>query len=144
MSKPYPINQEGADNATRDISNIMLEAGGVVPKKPMKPNRKKAKNKPGYDHECYTLKRNLSQLSNLLHKFPSDPFLRATFIKRKKEYRTLVKHKNKKYKEEIIKDIERLESTNPKEYWNLIHKLRDMENKTQNKKVEPNIGDLMG
>ena len=44
MSKPYPINQKGADNATRDISNIMLKAGGVVPKKPMKPNRKKAKN----------------------------------------------------------------------------------------------------
>ena len=84
MFKLYPINQEGENNATRDISNIMLPAGGVVPKKPMKPNLKKARNKPGYDHECYTLKCNLSHLSDLLHKFPSDPFLRATFIKEKR------------------------------------------------------------
>ena len=36
-----------------------------------------------------------------------------------------MKHKNKVYKEQILNQLETLQSSNPKEYWNLIHRLQD-------------------
>ncbi len=108
MTKYYPINQEGANKATEDLTKLILSSSTTANTKwthktkqqPMK------KHKPGYDNECSTIKRNLNHLSKLLHKYPNDPFIRSSLLKSKKQYKKLVKHKQKQYKEGIMYQIE--------------------------------------
>lgn len=42
----------------------------------------------------------------------------------KKSYRRLLKYKKLRFRENILQQIQTLESSNPKEYWNLVNKLR--------------------
>ena len=42
----------------------------------------------------------------------------------KKQYKKLLKHKKGKWNEQIISRLERLESDDPRQYWNLINELQ--------------------
>ena len=54
-----------------------------------------------------------------------------------------MKHKNNVYKEQILNQLETLQSSNPKEYWNLIHKLQDTDKEIGRVKIEPDMGTMI-
>jgi len=144
MSTFYQTNQEGTNKATEEITNIILDAGNSatsIKRKIKKMN--KAKHSAGYDTECHTLKKNMNQLSNLLHRFPKDPAIRTSYLLQKRQYKKLVKNKNKEFKQQILNQLETLQSSNPKEYWKLINKLREIDKDGTKKKNEPDFEALI-
>ena len=96
-----------------------------------KPAHKNIKPKKWYDKSCAEMSKHLKLTGYLLSKSPKDPYLRGSLIKTRKEYKKLLKLKKKEYHIDLIKTLEMLENNKPKEYWNLLRKLR--EDKQENK-----------
>jgi len=145
MSKYYPANKEGTNEATEDITKLILSPDTKVCIKRTIKRKQKSKiiHKPGYDNDCFVLKRNLNHLGKLLHKYPNDPWIKSSFLNNKKRYKKLVKSKQKQYKEVIMYQVEMLESTNPKEYWKLVHKLQNIDKDASKQNIEPDISALI-
>ena len=74
----------------------------------------KTNNKAGYDNDCLSLQKKTNRISMLLHKYPKEPFLRNSFLQKKRDYKKLVKRKNNEYKESILKQLEMMQSINLK------------------------------
>ena len=76
-------------------------------------------NKKWFDHSCHAMK------TKLLKRYPNDPYARGKLITTYKEYRKLIKRKNKEWQNLLIEKLQEFESSNPKEYWKLIKSLRE-------------------
>ena len=82
-------------------------------------------NKKWFDHSCHARKTKLNNLAKLLERYPNDPYVRGKLITTRKEYRKLIKRKNKEWQNSLIEKLQEFESSNPKEYWKLIKSLRE-------------------
>ena len=67
----------------------------------------------------------LKNLAKLLSKSPTGPYIRGKFCQVRKEYRKLIKLKKLEWKNEMITKLESLEAKDPKEYWEMVNKLRE-------------------
>ena len=82
-------------------------------------------NKKWFDHSCHVMKTKLNHPAKLLKGYPNHPYVRGKLITTCKEYRKLIKRKNRKWQNLLIEKLEEFESSNPKEYWKLIKSLRE-------------------
>ena len=71
------------------------------------------------------MKTKLNNLAKLLERYPNDPYVRGKLITTRKEYRKLIKKKNKEWQNLLIEKLQEFKSSNPKEYWKLIKSLRE-------------------
>ena len=114
--------------------NKIYEDSITAKKKPSKKNkqiRKKHKPKKWYDQTCYEVSKRLKLVAKLCAKTPNNPTLRGSLIKTTKEYKRLLKHKKREFNLQMIKQLERADDRNPKEYWKLVNELREKKrNKT--------------
>ena len=63
-------------------------------------------------------------LGKLCSKSPKDPFLRGRLITIKKQYKKLIRYKKISWQRNILRKLEEIELKDPKEYWNIIDKLK--------------------
>ena len=82
-------------------------------------------NKKWFDHSSHVLKTKLHNPAKLLKRYPYHPHVSSKLITTRKEYKKLIKRKNRKWKNLLIEKLEEFESSNPKEYWKLIKSLKE-------------------
>ena len=123
--------EKDIDDATKKINELFLFTLGAR-SKATKPRHRKNKPNKWYDKTCAELSKNLKLTAYLLSKSPKDPYLRGKLVKTRKEYKKLIKIKRNEYHNEMIRKLESIEENNPKEYWEIIQKLR---NKKQEQKI---------
>ena len=58
------------------------------------------------------------------HSIKFNKIIRNTYYKHYSEYRKLVKFKKKNFKKSIIKQLDELETKDPKQYWKLVNSLK--------------------
>ena len=87
--------------------------------------KKRNPRKAWYDQTCYEANKKLKNVAQLLTKSPTNPYLRGSFVKTRKEYKKLLKIKSKEWKQAMIHRLESIEEKDPKEYWKLINELRE-------------------
>ena len=81
-------------------------------------------HKKWFDKSCKELKNKVLGLGKLVQKYQSDPIIYGNFISAKKDYKRLIKKKERNYKNTILQSLTNLHSSNPKEYWNLVKLIR--------------------
>ena len=81
-------------------------------------------NKKWFGHSCHAMKTKLNNLAKLLERYLNNPYVRGKLITTRKEYRKLIKRKNKEWQNLLIENLQEFESSNPKKYWKLIKSLR--------------------
>ena len=87
---------------------------------------KKSKNhKKWYDVSCYEMNKKLKSIAKLNQKNPTNNEIRRNLNMVKKQYKKLLKDKKRKWSENIIRKIEKLQTEDPKQYWSLISELRN-------------------
>ena len=79
----------------------------------------------------------LTDASKNLNRYPKDPIVRGKYHKMKKEYKQLIKKPEHKFKEEMLKKISQLESTQSEVFWDMINKLRNKKNCSITDNIEP-------
>ena len=135
-------NQECIDSATDFLSDFIITSAiqashnGLILqtdhiKNISEPNwkfrKKKARKKvypKWHDETCLSMKKRIKQSSYLLKKYPKNSFLRDSLRSETKQYRKLVKSKQKEYVNQLFVDLDNLHSSNPKGYMDLVKSLR--------------------
>ncbi|KAL9969651.1 hypothetical protein ACROYT_G021888 [Oculina patagonica] len=101
-----------------------------VAKRSLVPSRKTRKytkkHKPWYDNTCRQLKKKLQKLVKEIT--PTAPqSLRQEYFAVKKKYKKLVKQMHKRYKNQLLNEINALNSNQSGDFWKLINKIRKNE-----------------
>jgi hypothetical protein len=120
------------DNVISELSEIITNAAdkaGIRQKRAVtnKAPKKKKRNKNWYDRDCKSMRRQLKTDGRRLHRNPFDPNLLNKFRYSRKMFKKLLNRKKKDYKQGILGQLESLQSNNPKVYWNLFKKLRELD-----------------
>ena len=130
MNRGYELKPESANKAAEDLTKLIREIAeqAIVLSKPKHNTNNQKRNKLGYDSECHQQKKKLRRLSKQLHSSPNNNNIKLSYLHNKRQYKKLVKSKERKCREEIINDLEQLQSNSPKSYWQLLSKLRNTKN----------------
>ena len=113
-----------------DIGNIVQEFTNIITpklsKRKKKNKPKKQKTKKWYDYTCHEMSMRLKNVAKLYVNSPSNPHIRGSFCKTRKEYKKLIKQKKREWTSNtMISKLETAETNNPKEYWEIINELRE-------------------
>ena len=124
--------QSALDSTNDNIEEVVSEFIKIVTpdsaKNRPKNMRKKAPKK-WYDLTCYEMSKRLKNVAKLYAKSPTNPHLRGSLCKTRKEYKKLLKLKKTEWRKEMISKLEKLEKEKPKEYWKIINELREKKQK---------------
>ena len=133
MHKEMSVNE-----AVSQLNEILYKTGDRCLKK-HKSGSKKTKKQKWFDFSCDTLRQQVKRASKKVSENPFNNTLKIDFYKRKKEYKKLLKWKKRRYKEQILDQLENLHSKNPKEYWKLVKELQNYVEPDSNKedKIKP-------
>ena len=123
------LEGESIDKAVHKISQILTQAAEIQklktkPRYKNKNRKVKDRNKPWFNTELSVLRKNLKKAGVILLKNSKDNYARQNFFKLKKQYKSAVSNKKRKYKQMLYSRIEELHDGNPKEYWDLFEKLK--------------------
>lgn len=118
-----------ADNTVPVITDLIKLLTPEEHGKKNKGIKKKTAPKKWYDHTCYEMSQRLKNVTKLFVKSPTNPNLRGSYCKTRKEYRKLLKMKKQEWKKEMISKLETLEKEKPKEYWKIVNELREKRHK---------------
>ena len=69
-------------------------------------------------------------------KYPNDPYIRGSFCLQQKMYKRTLRLSVQNYKKKLVQKIAEMDDKNPREFWQLVNKLRS-------DKVKPNKSDLI-
>ena len=71
------------------------------------------------------MRKTLDHKGKLFAQYPTDPLVRGNFYKFRKGYSKLCKYKLKKYKSDLIEELDNLFENDPKAYWSFLDELRE-------------------
>ena len=124
LMKTYNSSQSNINEATLHFTNILL----LVSNKSLKLVRckkKVKKKKKWFDSNCLQLKRNM-KLAWLKHMAsPYNTKLIHELHEKRKIYKKTRKYKENKFRENLLKTLNELQSKNPQQYWKLIKNLTE-------------------
>ena len=133
----YNNNQAGVDLATEHLSNIITSATErVIPTKQTITNRRKKKLKKWSDKTCFELRNELNRLSIRLGRDPFNPHIKKAFVQCRKQYRKLLRSKEKQYFIKLKAELKNLEQRNPKQFWSIIRNLQKGDSITYNNPID--------
>ena len=134
----YNNNQAAVDLATEHLSNIITSATErVIPTKQTSTNRRKKKpKKKWFDKTCFELRNELNRLSIRLGRDPFNPHIKKAFVQCRRQYRKLLKSKEKQYFTKLKAELKNLEQRNPKQFWSIIRNLQKDDSITYNNPID--------
>jgi hypothetical protein len=109
------------------FTNLLNNAAKSCLRQSAKKRRKSSINKPWFNKSCTDLKREVVKLGKALGKDPQNNHLRHNFYSTKKLYRQTLKREKKCYRQQIVDKLQLASENNPKEYWNLLEKLKGLD-----------------
>ena len=121
----FEPTEDGVDNATHQLSNIILAAADasvtrLVPKTRSCVSKKRNR---WFNPELYKLRREVNRLGALLRLYPKDAQIRGAYHKHLREYRKRCKTEHRKFKAALIEKLDNLSENDPKAYWRLVNEL---------------------
>lgn len=116
------------NNQVTSLSEALIKAADKtkIRKVGGKPKSKRRKNQKWFDKDCSALFRHIRKLAKKLHINPNQDTLKI-FHAKKKEYRKLLKRKKIEFKNKLLNEMDYLHSRNPKEYWKIFDKLKNLD-----------------
>ena len=107
----------------------MLRKKGAVPRLSSRVDNnsclRKIKNPKWYDKECSHLHKQLKHTAKLLTSYPNNSWLKGKLISENKQYKKVLRVKQKHYMENIFSQLEGMHGTDPKKYMDLVRSLRN-------------------
>ena len=121
------------DKCVGDFSEFLVglakRAGKVLRGKRKGVNKNNGKKKKWFDNDCIFMKRELMKMGKDLVQNPKNSVLRGRFFTMKRDYKKVIRNKERMYKKDLFQKLEELSERNPKGYWALLDELRDKKSK---------------
>ena len=126
MTEKIDISNEMAINdACTKFETIVTDACDKCLKKPVLKKKNNIKHKRWFDSDLKDLRSQLIYKANLMSKYPFNADLKNSYYRLYRIYNKTRKYKAKNHKNNIIKQLDELESNDPKAYWALINSLKE-------------------
>ena len=136
LLNPSNDNDLDINSLVNDFTEIITKASRkCIPLKKQKKKSSKTRvtqKQKWFDNNCYRLKRELRNLGKLISTQPNDPFIRHMFFTKKKEYKKLIRKLKRKFHSETLNKINSIADSNPKEFWNLVNKIKSSHSNCSN------------
>ena len=117
-NSPFDSSQTGIDNATNQLTDIIVNTTKAVV--PLRTNRiRNRAKKKWYDKSCFQLKYELNRLCSRVSKDPLNPLVRKAFVVCRKSYKKLLKTKETTYFVKLKEKLKSLGENNPKRFGKL-------------------------
>ena len=125
-------NDFDIDDFTENVNDVLLSAAHstLVQKRGLNAKKSVKKKKAWFDQDCYKLRKEVIKLGRKLCKVNSTHEQRQVFFRKKRELKKLAKHKKQLFKQFILDQLNDLSDGNPKQYWQLVKSLKDLENQS--------------
>ena len=95
------------EDIVKEFTNIITPKTG---RKSKKNHPKKQKPKKWYDYSCFEMSKRLKNVAKLYAKNPTNPHIRASLCKTRKDYRKLMKQKKREWTNNLISKLEETEA----------------------------------
>ena len=128
-------NQSSIDSSVEFINDLLINAStiaGMMLKKGIKPRKSSVKNrfvkvKPPkwHDKTCHEMFSSIKKTALLLSKDPKNAWLLGKIRTETKQYNKLLKSKQKEFINASFKELEKMHSTDPRAYMELVRALKD-------------------
>ena len=116
------LDQGDIDVAVEKLGNLM----NISPMHHLKRKQpRKQRTKKWYDYTCHEMGKRLKLVAKLCAASPTNPHLRGSLTKTRREYKKLLKIKKNEWKSQMIQQLENMETKDPKAYWNMVNELRE-------------------
>ena len=110
------VSQDTINNMTNSLKEILLEpaktTGMYKEHRPSNSHKKRRFNKPWFNNECKSSKKNYKQFKKSLHKPPSNTEI-ETQKNMARAHKKLLRKEKRKFKKELNAKIRTLKSTDP-------------------------------
>ena len=134
--------QNCIDSATEFLSSFITntaETAGLnanqiefnCPKRNPQPNWKFKKKKTRkkvmpkwHDATCESVLKHINLSSNLLKKYPKSQYLKSQLLEATKQYKKLLKSKQKLYLDKLFDELDNMKNSNPRGYMNIVKSLK--------------------
>ena len=134
--------QNGIDSATCFLSDFLTNSAELAgnnenriefkcPQRSSKPNWKFTKKKSRkkyhpkwHDATFESVLKKIHQSAYLLKKYPNNQYLKSQLLAESKQYKKLLKSKQKTYLNKLFMDLDSMKDNNPRGYMNLVKSLR--------------------
>ena len=163
-------NQVSLDSAVDFVSNVLIKTAenagmslktgaipkGAVPRRSARVHLNSCKRKSHpkwHDQDCSTVLTSLKKTSKLLAADPKNPWLKGKIIQESKDYKRLVKLKQKLFTDNLFSQLKTMHGSDPKQYMDLVNSLRsgnfDKKKNSDIEAIEPdewfdNFSSLLG
>ena len=131
-------SEKTINTAIEELTNVLIDASENCSKLTKTPKREMQKNKKEcFDSECYSKRKGLGKL---LSNNPHDIDIRNTYFQTKKQYKKMIKLKERNFKEEKLKSITSLGQDDVKQKWQIIKSIPDPDKNKVDPASEINLG----
>ena len=126
-------NQSSVNGATQFITDILRQSAeiagmplrqGAVPRRQARSDQVRHLKPRWHGTSCQEALRKVQLTSKLLASYPGNSFLRGKLFLESKEYRNIVKRKQKDFLSNIFDQLEHVHNANPREYMDMVRSLR--------------------
>lgn len=126
----FEKDDDGINLATVKLTKIICDVGEKsVPLMKIKAINKKPKfKKKWYSQDCLRMKNSLSRLSKQIKKEPFNRDLQNQYRHLFQSYKSTLNKREREYSNKLKKLLLEMENSNPKEFWNLIGKMKENNN----------------
>ncbi len=99
----------------------------------LNPNpREENQSHPWFDKQCGLSRSDMRRAKQNFERNPYDREGRSKYLIKCCKYRKLVRHKQKEYKNKLLKQLLSLEENNPKAFWRTLDKLKNLDSPKSN------------
>ena len=122
LSTDFEESQRGIDFAVQKVQAILLEASKRSLKRKVVKRRRRISHvikKKWFDKECRLKRHEVRKLANLKHRDPMNSNVREEFKDKLKEYRTLLKTKQNRYRDDKLNQLSESDK-NSKTFWDIL------------------------
>ena len=137
LTNDYQINPIGLAEAVKDFVQIMTTAGDRTLTKRTFNNTKRKTYKQKtrhkwFDANCEQQRKELNILAAKLRKCPFDQNLHTEYFVKRKHYRKCLKQQKRKFKDDLLAQLDNLYDNDPKRFWNILDQMKNPQHEIHN------------
>ena len=107
-----------------DLISFFSKSAKLHPTKRHRKQKRHANDSPWYSSTCRAVKQSLNIANRLLRKNPFDKSAQTKYINARKKFKSICKTTEQEFRKKLTSKLLRAENKNPKEFWDVIQKMR--------------------
>lgn len=128
MLEQFETNSAGVQSIIEKVTDVLVFAGNKsLVRKSFKPKRKSLHkiSKKWYDMDCRAMLKDLKSTKNAFNRNTCSNVLRMQYYRKYKEYKKLIKHKRRRYRDSLTVTLNQVMEDDPKTAWKIINELKN-------------------